>query len=79
MSIIESFHRKVRIEYLADGLWKQDWVRCTIVELLQRMDEKKATHIKLELPHPATGEKLNYMLVKGVKGWSVKIGKPGIK
>ena len=79
MSIIESFQRKIRIEYLADGLWKQDWVKCTIVEMLQMMDELRATHVKIVLPHPGTGQKLNYMLVKGVDGWSVKIGKPVIK
>ena len=79
MSIIDRFKSKIRIEYFSNGLWKQDWVKCTIVELLQQMDEMGSTRVKIVLPHPGTGQNLNYMLVKGIKGWSVKIGKPVVK
>jgi len=79
VSIVESFQKKVRVEYLSDGIWRQEWVRCTFVEMLQQMEEKSATHIKIILPHVSTGKKTHYMLVKGVKGWTARIGKPVIK
>ena len=78
-AILERFHRKVRIEYLCNGLWKQDYVRCTIVDLLRRMEEIGATHIKMDLPDPGTGKWRHYMVVKGEKGWSVKVGQVKIK
>lgn len=76
----EFFDRKIRVEYLADGIWRQDFFRCTFVEFMQRLDELKATHAKMDLPHPRTGKWMHYTLVKTPAGkWSVKVKEEKVK
>ena len=80
MSISESFQKRIRVEYYANGLWKQDYVQCTFPEMLMQMNECKATLVKIVLPHPSTGKRMNYMLVKLPNGqWTVKVKTEVIK
>ena len=78
--MFEHFDRKLRVEYLSDGIWKQDYFRCTFVEFLQRLNELNAVKAKLDLPHPKTGKWMHYMLLRTPGGkWTVRIGREIIK
>jgi hypothetical protein len=79
-TMFENFEKKLRVEYLANGIWKQDHFRCTFVEFMQRLNELKATRAKIDLPHPHTGKWMHYILFKGSNGkWSVKVREEKIK
>lgn len=78
--MLENFNKKLRVEYLSDGVWRQDYFKCTFIEFMQRLNELRATRAKIDLPDPNTGKWMHYMLIKTPNGrWTVKVRGEKIK